>query len=305
MRQCGSSAGSLWRAASEAAASTSQSQAQATPLGLLRRWLHGGPNPTPRGRPQIPAQPRGGRPGPTGEVSAGEAFLRSRWPYLAVLGGGASAALAYSVFREPAVTQRVWLDFEVDGAPAGRVVVGLCGRDAPNTAENFAALASHARGFGYRGVPVHRLMRGWSVWTGDVTRGDGGGGVAATGPSLGVETSGVRHRRGTVSMVLDEDGRIRSQFFFTLVTTPALDRGYMKAAAFGRVLEGIEVLERLSRLPTRPEGREGGGAWARPPGAGAEGDAEADARAEAAEAAAGRPLADVRIADCGVLPGSG
>ncbi len=56
------------------------------------------------------------------------------------------------------------------------------------------------------------------------------------------------------------------RFFFTLVATPGLDR---KAAAFGRVLSGLEVLERLSRLPADADG--------------------------------GRPYADVRVRACGVL----
>ncbi|KXZ53320.1 hypothetical protein GPECTOR_7g1214 [Gonium pectorale] len=127
------------------------------------------------------------------------------------MGFGASALLAYGIFREPVVTQRVFMDWEVDGAPAGRVVVGLFGKEAPQTCENFAALASHDRGFGYRGCPVHRVMRGWSVWCGDVTAGDGTGGVSVFGPSFPVETHAVRHRRGSVSMVLDEEGRLRSQ----------------------------------------------------------------------------------------------
>mgnify|MGYP001806850916 CR=1 FL=1 len=66
-----------------------------------------------------------------------------------------------SVFREPAVTQRVWLEFGVDGQPVGVVVVGLHGGDAPHTADNFEALACHSPGFGYAGVPVHRVMHGW------------------------------------------------------------------------------------------------------------------------------------------------
>eukprot|EP00198_Chlamydomonas_reinhardtii_P004606 XP_001693942.1 predicted protein [Chlamydomonas reinhardtii] len=190
---------------------------------------------------------------------AAQAFLRSQWPWLAALGFGAAGALAYSVFREPAVTQRVWLEFGVDGQPVGVVVVGLHGGDAPHTADNFEALACHSPGFGYAGVPVHRVMHGWSVWSGDVTQGDGSGGVSAYGASLPLESWGAKHRRGTLSMVLDEDSRLRSQlgdsgeFFFTLVTTPALDR---KAAAIGKVLEGLEVLDRISRLPTR-EGQEG------------------------------------------------
>ncbi|EFJ45251.1 hypothetical protein VOLCADRAFT_34900, partial [Volvox carteri f. nagariensis] len=93
----------------------------------------------------------------------------------------------------PVVTQRVFLDFEVDGQPVGRVVVGLFGREAPLTCENFAALASHKRGFGYRGCAVHWVARGWSVWSGDVTEGNGRGGVSVFGPSFGVETLDVRH----------------------------------------------------------------------------------------------------------------
>ncbi|KAG2446419.1 hypothetical protein HYH02_008412 [Chlamydomonas schloesseri] len=197
---------------------------------------------------------------------AAQAFLRTQWPWLAALGFGAAGALAYSVVREPSVTQRVWLEFGVDGQPVGVVVVGLHGSDAPHTADNFEALAAHRPGFGYAGVPVHRVMHGWSVWSGDVTRGDGSGGVSAYGPSLPLEAWGAKHRRGTLSMVLDEDNRLRSQFFFTLVTTPALDR---KAAAVGRVLEGIEVLDRISKLPT-------------------------------VESQDGRPRQDVRILRCGV-----
>ncbi|GLC34824.1 hypothetical protein PLESTM_000244000 [Pleodorina starrii] len=233
--------------------------------------------PQPRPLPQPAGS--GARDGAADNRGSDQAFLRGRWPYISLLGVAAAAALAYRTFREPQVTQRVFLDFEVDGRPAGRVVVGLYGKEAPLTCENFAALASHERGFGYRGCPVHRVMRGWSVWSGDVTAGDGSGGVSVFGPSFGAETLDVRHRRGSVSMVLDEEGRLRSQFFFTLVTTPGLDR---KAAAFGRVLEGLDVLERLSRLPTVGEGSE---------------DGEADV--------GGRPRAKVRVRDSGVLPEEG
>lgn len=54
-------------------------------------------------------------------------------------------------------------------------------------------------------------MSGFTVWGGDVTRGDGSGGMGAFGPSFAVESFVVRHQRGTVSMVIDEEGQVRSQ----------------------------------------------------------------------------------------------
>lgn len=200
------------------------------------------PEPAQRGRAGVGQSAGDGPLGRAiGEDPRLAGFFRTRWPYLALLGAGTSTLLFYSVFREPAVTQRCYLDLEdEDGQPRGRVVLGLFGDDAPQTVDNFVALASQARGFGYRGAPIHRVMQGFTVWGGDVTRGDGSGGVSASGPSIGVETMSVRHRRGTLSMALDESGRVRSQFFVTLVTSPALDR---KAVAFGKVLDDV------SRVP--------------------------------------------------------
>lgn len=41
------------------------------------------------------------------------------------------------------VTEKVFLDLEVEGSPAGRVVIGLFGATAPKTVRNFVALANH------------------------------------------------------------------------------------------------------------------------------------------------------------------
>lgn len=41
------------------------------------------------------------------------------------------------------MTQRVWLEFEVDGRPTGSVTVGLFGREAPQTCDNFTALGAY------------------------------------------------------------------------------------------------------------------------------------------------------------------
>ena len=45
--------------------------------------------------------------------------------------------------EEAIVTEKVYLDLEVEGSPAGRVVIGLFGATAPKTVRNFVALATH------------------------------------------------------------------------------------------------------------------------------------------------------------------
>jgi hypothetical protein len=47
--------------------------------------------------------------------------------------------------RQPTVTDQVWLELEVDGQPAGRVVLGLHGSDCPETVRNFVALGGTGR----------------------------------------------------------------------------------------------------------------------------------------------------------------
>lgn len=63
------------------------------------------------------------------------------------------------MFREPEVTQRVWLEFEVDGRPAGTVTVGLFGREAPQTCDNFTALGAYVVMCGVRGLELGDTLR--------------------------------------------------------------------------------------------------------------------------------------------------
>ena len=48
-----------------------------------------------------------------------------------------------AVITEPLVTEQVFLDLEVQGERAGRVVIGLFGATSPKTVRNFVALANH------------------------------------------------------------------------------------------------------------------------------------------------------------------
>lgn len=54
--------------------------------------------------------------------------------------------VALSQTTEALVTEKVYLDLEIEGAPAGRVVIGVFGATSPKTARNFVALATHEVG---------------------------------------------------------------------------------------------------------------------------------------------------------------
>ena len=118
---------------------------------------------------------------------------------------------------------------------------------APNTVNNFISLAS--RGF-YDGIIFHRVISGFMIQGGDPT----GTGMGGPGYSIKGEFSGngfqndLKHTAGVLSMAraMDPDSA-GSQFFIMHKTSPHLDGGY---AAFGMVIEGMDVVDKIARTDT-------------------------------------------------------
>ena len=118
---------------------------------------------------------------------------------------------------------------------------------APNTVNNFISLVSS--GF-YNGLIFHRVIPGFMIQGGDPKgTGMGGPGYSIKGEFArnGFKQNNLRHMRGVLSMARAQSPNSAGSQFF-IMTDPAsyLDGQY---AAFGKVLEGLDVVDRIAASP--------------------------------------------------------
>lgn len=124
----------------------------------------------------------------------------------------------------------------------GSITVELDASAAPETVENFVALAED--GF-YDGLTFHRIMDGFMIQGGDPNGdGTGGSGVTIKGEfrNNGVENP-LSHTRGAISMARSSDyDSASSQFFIVHEDSTYLDGDY---AVFGHVTDGMDVVDAI------------------------------------------------------------
>ncbi len=121
----------------------------------------------------------------------------------------------------------------------GEIVVDLFEDEAPNTVNSFVFLADE--GF-YENVPIHRILSGFVIQTGDPT----GTGRGGPGYRFNDEAIVRDYTKGTLAMANAGPNTNGSQFFIVLDDlTGRLDKAY---TIFGEVTDGIEVVDQIAAV---------------------------------------------------------
>ncbi|XP_051265769.1 probable inactive peptidyl-prolyl cis-trans isomerase-like 6 [Dicentrarchus labrax] len=186
-------------------------------------------------------------------------WAKSQWSFTFTRPQAFYTALAeddYTKHLQKTGHQFVFMDIQIAGEAAGRLLFELFSDVCPKTSENFKGLCAGERGLSqsglslcYKGSLFHRVVpNGW-VQGGDISpEKKGNGGESIYGPTFEDESFAVSHtKRGTLGMANKGPHSNGSQFYITLQPTPWMDRTYV---AFGQVVEGVDVLRRLEETPT-------------------------------------------------------
>ena len=160
-----------------------------------------------------------------------------------------AAALLAAAACNAAPAQKVSLD-----TSEGTIVLEVDREKAPKTVDNFLA---YVRAKHYEGVIFHRVIENFMIQTGgfkpDLSE-------KPTRPPIPLESrNGLSNARGTVAMArTNNPNSATAQFFINVADNGFLDQANARDgegyAVFGRVVQGMEVVDKIRALPTQSSG---------------------------------------------------
>ncbi|MBN3238802.1 peptidylprolyl isomerase A [Pectobacterium versatile] len=135
---------------------------------------------------------------------------------------------------------------------AGNIELSLDNQKAPVSVKNFVEYVNN--GF-YNGTTFHRVIPGFMVqgggFSGEMSQ------KATNAPIKNEADNGLRNQRGTIAMARTSDkDSATSQFFINVADNAFLDHGQRDFgyAVFGKVVKGMDVVDKISQVPTKNVG---------------------------------------------------
>ncbi len=145
---------------------------------------------------------------------------------------------------------RVAIMVSLDEQEMGRVVVEVEPSEAPKTVANFLRYVDEGY---YDGTIFHRIIDGFIMQGGGYTDPETPKWDGLHDPVPFEDNKNIKNTRGTIAMARSARmDSATSQFFINLDDNPQLDTSGWRSSAFGRVVEGLDILERLAGIDVVP-----------------------------------------------------
>ncbi|XP_055209754.2 peptidyl-prolyl cis-trans isomerase A-like [Gorilla gorilla gorilla] len=162
--------------------------------------------------------------------------------------GFADATAARSPVLPAMVNPTMFFNIAINSEPLGHISFELFADKFPKT-ENFRALSTGEKGFGYKGSCFHRIILGLLCQGGDFTCHNGTGGKSVYKEKFDDENFILKHTGpGILSMANAGPNTNDYQFFICTAKTEWLDG---KHVVSGRVKEGIKIVEAMKRFGSK------------------------------------------------------